>query len=189
MELANENIMDLNEYVIAFNELLEKVTGIFEKFLKKTNKEKMNDLQFQLKYNELVNEILETTKEIAKYLRRHHILEIEYYDFMEIESIIERIITNETLLTESNFKLIRNLLKIFKKITEVKFQILKESLKNHDSLMTDIPKDLMEKYEREYEKFECDMFDFQVEFYTQLEVDDKIDIQPFFEEFRHELEG
>ena len=75
------------------------------------------------------------------------------------------------------------------KITEVKFQILKESLKNHDSLMTDIPKDLMEKYEREYEKFECDMFDFQVEFYTQLEVDDKIDIQPFFEEFRHELEG
>ena len=115
--------MDLNEYVIAFNELLEKVTGIFEKFLKKTNKEKMNDLQFQLKYNALVNEILETTKEIAKYLRRHHILEIEYYDFMEIESIIERIITNETLLTESNFKLIRNLLKIFKKITEVKFQI------------------------------------------------------------------
>ena len=166
MELANENIMDLNEYVIAFNELLEKVTGIFEKFLKKTNKEKMNDLQFQLKYNALVNEILETTKEIAKYLRRHHILEIEYYDFMEIESII-----------------------VFKKITEVKFQILKESLKNHDSLMTDIPKDLMEKYEREYEKYECDMFDFQVEFYTQLEVDDKIDIQPFFEEFRHELEG
>ena len=37
MELANENIMDLNEYVIAFNELLEKVTGIFEKFLKRKN--------------------------------------------------------------------------------------------------------------------------------------------------------
>ena len=72
--MANENIMDLNEYVIAFNELLEKVAGIFESFFTKTRREEISDTEFELKYRQLSNDIFNATEEIAKSLKTYQLV-------------------------------------------------------------------------------------------------------------------
>ena len=118
--------MDLNEYVIAFNELLEKVAGIFENFFTKTRTEEIRDTEFELKYRKLSNDIFNATEEIAKSLKTYHILEIEYYDFRGIQRIIMEVVRNDSKWTDENFEIVTEFLGIFKEIT--KFKIKNSSL-------------------------------------------------------------
>ena len=179
--------MDLNEYVIAFNELLEKVSGIFENFFTKTRTEEISDMEFELKYRKLSNDIFNATEEIAKSLKAYHILEIEYYDFRGIQRIIMDVVRNESKWNEENFEIVSELLGIFKEITKFKIKILEESIKENKKSLNDIPPALKSEFERKYEEFQRKHLLLKFRYYKTRRT--SIDTKPFFKPFVDEYMG
>lgn len=175
--------MDLNEYVIAFNELLEKVAGIFENFFTKTQTE-ISDEEFELKYRKLSNDIFNATEEIAKSLKAYHILEIEYIDFIGIQRIIMDVLKDESKLNDKNFEIVSELLDIFKEITEFKIKILEESIRENKKSLKDISPELKEEFERKYEEFQIEHLLLKFKYCEDREV--SFDTKPFFEPFLDE---
>lgn len=182
--MANENIMDLNEYVIAFNELLEKVAGIFENFFTKTRREEISDAEFELKYRELSNDIFNATEEIAKSLKAYHIIETEYIDFRGIQRIIMDVVRNESKWTEENFEIVSEFLGLFKEITEFKIKILEESIRENKKSLNDIPPELKDEFEKKYEDFKIQHL--LLKFKYCRDIEPSFDTKPFFEPFLDE---
>ena len=185
--MANENIMDLNEYVIAFNELLEKVAGIFENFFTKTQSKEISDTEFELKYRKLSNDIFNATEEIAKSLKAYHILEIEYYDFRGIQRIIMEVVRNESKWTDENFEIVTEFLGIFKEITKFKIKILEESIKENKKSLNDISPALKSEFEMKYEEFKREHLLLKFRYYKTRRT--SIDTKPFFKPFVDEYMG
>ena len=182
--MANENIMDLNEYVIAFNELLEKVAGIFENFFTKTRRKEISDAEFELKYRELSNDIFNATEEIAKSLKTYNIHETEYIDFRGIQRIIMEVVRNESKWNEENFEIVSEFLGIFKEITELKIKILEKSIKENKRSLNDISPELKEEFESKYEEFKIEHLLLKFRYYKDRRT--SIDTKPFFEPFLDE---
>lgn len=169
--------MDLNEYVGTFNELLERMGNKFQNFFSKTN-----DEYFELNYETLVNDILETCEEISENLKAFHICEREYYDFIAIQSIIHSVLNEKKRFTEKNLEIVSNILKKYREITEFKFEILQKSINEGNTSLNNLPIELKEEFKREYAKFERKFLYDKLEYYSQDE-DYDISTQAYFDEF------
>lgn len=178
----NVKITDLNEYVRIFNELLEKVAEKFQNFFEKTNSRKASDEEFELKYEIIVNEILETCEEICENLKAFHICEREYYDFIAIESIIRSVLTEKKRFNEKNLEIVSNILKKYREITEFKFEIIQRSINEGNKSLNNLPIELKEEFKMEYVKFERKFLYDKLEYYSQDE-DYDISTQAYFDEF------
>lgn len=171
----NVKIMDLDEYVRTFNELLERMANKFHNFF-------ANDAYFELKYETLANEILETCEEICENLKAFHICEREYYDFIAIETIIRSVLTEKKRFTEKNLEIVSNILKKYREITEFKFEIIQKSINEGNKSLNNLPIELQEEFKTEYAKFERKFLYDKLEYYSQDE-DYDISTQAYFDEF------
>lgn len=144
---ANANYpiaIDFKKYESSFKDsiksIIEKIMNIFHRF--EESPKKMED-DF---YEKIILEIKESASLISKSIKENHILEMEYYEFREIERLLDESLDKGN---EEGLKIILEILEEFKKITEFKFNLLNQC---------SIDKETMKRFEREYDEFSKFLF-------------------------------
>ena len=120
-------------------------------------------------YLELEKDINNRMSNILEFLKENHILKSEYYDFMEIQSLLNQALENKNM---HEMEIVLKILKAFEKITELKFDLLQKDLLNYnedfkgDEIFNNVSQNLKKEFEEKYEKFSSFFLKCQMEFHT-----------------------
>lgn len=107
---------------------------------------------------------------ILKFVKENYILESEYYDFMEMQSLINQSLENKN---KEEIKIASKIFNEFKKITELKFDLLYEDIINNPNkdiktgqIFNNISENKKKEFEKEYKKFSHFFFKCEMEYHT-----------------------
>ena len=162
--------IDLQQYRNIFNELIEKINNKLSSIFK-NNPDEENTYQI------IVNEILETTMQICEYLKFNHIIKEEYYDFVDIQDLIEEVLNKN--FSSENIQIIINILERLNEITEYKLMLIEGSKNN---ILT---AESLKSFKEKYLEFERDLFYFKKDYYKDCTPDNRA--KEYFEIFREDL--
>lgn len=155
-----QNNNELNEYFLTFQEGIKKITDSLTNIIN-VNK---NHSKPQEDIKDLFNSIMETVNKISDSLKNRHIINDEYYDFVEIGFLIENALKTKEK-REEKLEIILKILDEFSKINNIKFRLLEEY--NIDDLSVNkLPTDLKERFKKHYEDFDKFFFDCKVDYHA-----------------------
>ena len=117
---------------------------------------------------DLFIEIDNRMNNILKFLKEDNILESEYYDFMEIQSLLNQALENQNI---REIEIVLKILNEFEKIMGIKFDLLHKDLTTEKNIKTEqvfnnVSLNSKKEFEEEYEKFSSFFFKCQMEFHT-----------------------
>ena len=103
-------------------------------------------------YSEFLNQFHRNRRPAGWYLKFNHVIKEEYYDFADIQDLIEEVLTKN--FSSENIQIITNILERLNEITEYKLMLIEGSKNN---ILT---AESLEKFKEEYLEFERDLFYF-----------------------------
>ena len=183
MNAPNRKNIDLEKYERIFKEKINFVVEKISRFFKGTSQEdsylneKLLDLSDPF-IKSRIKEIKETTESIAEYLKMEYINYDEYYDFREIQRMM-----NQTLDYGSieELKIIFKIFNEFKNLTEFKFELLSNKSQSKSISFKDIDEESKEIFEKRYGEFSKFFFNRKREYYAIFEGECEEDVSEFFE--------
>lgn len=149
-------------YIICKEWITDKLNYLFH-WIKKSNIDEENLSSLNTFIDEVKTEIKDSTNNIANFLKSQHILKEEYYDFKEIQRMI-----NNALSSNNKFKIqiISMILEKLIEITSFKFYLLFKDNISCELDLSHIPEEDVLKFKNEYKKFHKFLFDSKRKFYT-----------------------
>ncbi|ADC47382.1 hypothetical protein mru_1532 [Methanobrevibacter ruminantium M1] len=183
MNTPSQKNIDIKNYERIFKEKINFVVEKISRFFKGTSQEdsflneKLLDLSDPF-IKSRIKEIKETTESIAEYLKIEYINYDEYYDFREIQSMM-----NQTLDYGSieELKIILKIFNEFKNLTEFKFELLSNKSHSKSISFKDIDEESKEIFEKRYGEFSKFFFNRKREYYAIFEGECEEDVSEFFE--------
>ena len=115
-----------------------------------------------LDFKECENNILSVCDSIVDSLEEYHVLSDEYYDFLEIQDMIEHILNYDSFeeITEYELEFLNNILNDFHKIITKRYILTDYNILN----LVDISKEKLETYKKEYYDFTCKLGDYRKDY-------------------------
>lgn len=167
-----------NEYVVAesyidifkewVNNICSKVSTIFESSDSNINENKtvvkVNTNFYNSFHEDLIKEIIDSTENIAHFLKTEYILSKEYYDFREIQRLLIQALKDDD--NRLKLEILLNIIEKLLDITNYKFDLLYESSKNGELSFEYIPLELKEEFKEKYDEFHKFLFNSKKEYYS-----------------------
>jgi len=156
-----------NKYNIDLEDIKEHLKAIFELILKPSkqviNKIKNNPKNIEFSNDEIqiirhhMNKLYQDMDEICIELKRNDFFYDEYFDFCEIEDLIKYTLNrNLSLITESDFEFISELIKDFFNLIDFKLTLVENNVYDN------------EKFKRRYDRYLSDFDKSKTYFYKNI---------------------
>lgn len=173
MAFVNSNeYVDAESYIDIFkewvNNIRSKVSTIFESSDSNINENKtvvkVNTNFYNFFHEDLIKEIIDSTENIAHFLKTEYILSKEYYDFREIQRLLIQALKDDDNLLK--LEILLNIIEKLLDITNYKFDLLYESSKNGELSFEYIPLELKGEFKEKYDEFHKFLFNSKKEYYS-----------------------
>ena len=165
--------ISFDEYKATFknwiHNIVEKLTSFFKEpdenktlILTYDSVEVANDF-FNFFYESIVAEIKETSERIANFLKTEHILIREYYDFREIQRLLNKSLDENN---EDQLEIISILIQKLNELTDLKFDLLYKSSKDGIYSFKFLSDNDKRIFEEKYDEFSDFFFDCKTKYYS-----------------------